>query len=95
MEQKITSTDKAKKKLQHCCDYLLESGWKLLHTDSEKQHFVLRKERLVAETYVMAGLRAIDGFIYVAIAVNNIHSLEINIRNLKHFKSIISEWGSK
>lgn len=97
MEKKeIKKTKSSRKRLQQYFDYLIENGWRAFYqTNLEQGHLVLRKERLVTNTFNIVGLRAIDNFVFIGISINGTHSFQGNIRDYNHFKEIISEWGSK
>lgn len=84
----------AKRRLQQYILFLLDNDWKIYSNNMEFGHIVLRKDRLVPNTFNMIGLRVIVNDIWVAVAVNNVHSVQEKIINYKHFKKIIEKWGN-
>jgi hypothetical protein len=95
MEKEIKQTKSANKRLQQYYNYLLEIGWRILDNGLAQGHLVLRKERLVTNTFNMIGLRVVGNFVFIGISIDGKHSFEANIRDYDHLKSIISEWGNK
>jgi len=82
-------------KLNMYAEYLIELGWRYIQGDQTDEHRVLAKERLIQGTFNYIALRIVGRYVMVAIAIKGEHAFQADIRNFKHFVSIIQEWGGK
>jgi hypothetical protein len=85
----------AKRRLHQCFNFLLENDWKVVGVNEAQGHMVLKKERLIKGTFNTIGLRTLDNFLYLAIAINEKHAYQGNVKDFKQFQATISEWGVK